>query len=139
MPMYLHPIMGSTTESEYIPGTCNIGPQEISNRYQVGYTGLVLALVLILLVEILDGHRLWRLAIIGPVALSLTGFVQATQRFCLAYGFSGVFSVKGFRQLTKIQDDAFLKQDRKMAIRLVAIVGFGTGIITMLYYLLPGL
>lgn len=129
--------MGNHAATEYIPGTCNIGPQEVSGRYRVGVVGLLLTAVLIGLVEILDVHRLWRLLIAAPVALSLTGFVQAIRRFCFAYGFSGVFSITGLRQLTKIRDDAFLKEDRKTAIRLVAIVVAGTCLITMLYYLLP--
>lgn len=130
--------MGNHEKTEYIPGTCNIGPQEVSGRYRVGFVGLLLTAVLIVLVETLDVHPLWRFSIAAPVAWSLTGFVQAMHRFCFAYGFSGVFSVKGLRQITKIRDDEFLKQDRKMALRLVSIVIIGTGIITILYYLLPG-
>lgn len=135
--MYLCPMIENKIEPDYIPGTCNIGKEEIARRYRIGFIGVFLTIILVVLIELMDVHRLWRLAVIAPVAFSLTGFVQAKQRFCLAYGFSGVFSIKGMRQLTKVRDDTFLKQDRQMAMILVARVAIGTGIITMLYYILP--
>lgn len=137
MTMYLRPTMENAKETDYIPGTCNIGTQEIARRYRIGFIGVFLTVILIIMIEMMEVHRLWRLTVIAPVAFSLTGFVQAKQRFCLAYGFSGVFSVKGMRQLTKVRDHAFLKQDRQMATLLVARVVIGTCLITLLYYLFP--
>ncbi len=122
---------------EYIPGSCNIGAEEIARRYRVGYIGLALSILLILIIEGLDFHKFYRLSLCVPIALSLTGFVQATQRFCFAYGIRGVFSVKGMRDLTSVANAEYLRQDRNMALGIIAKVVFGSILITAIYFLLP--
>ena len=123
---------------EYIPGTCNIGAAEIAKRYRIGYLGLILTAVTILAIEVPDISRNWRLVIFFPMALALTGFFQAFQRFCLRYGFKGVFSVRGMRKLTAVTRTEDLRKDRKMAMILVLRVITGAGLSTIFYYLLPG-
>ena len=126
-----------TAEPEYVPGICNIGVEETRRRYRYAYVGLLLSLLLILFLEGFAMDRLWRLLLCLPVALSLTGFVQATQRFCLRYGLLGVFSVKEMRKRTHVTEESDRQQDRKTAMKIVFKIFMGTILLTLLYYFLP--
>ena len=123
-------------EHEYIPGICNIGRQEIARRYRTAYVGLVLCGILIVLLEAVHVHSSWRLILFFPAVLIFSGFLQARQRFCLAYGWWGVFSVKGYRKTTRVAEPEFLRADRRMAVMLTAKVVAGAILITGCYYLI---
>lgn len=126
-----------TGETEYKPGVCNIGPEEIQRRYRYGYWGVLLCLVLILVIEGFHIERTWRLLLCLPAGVSFTGLLQARQRFCLIYGLRGVFSVKGLRMISKVTGDVFHQQDRHTAITLVVKIATGTVLVTLLYYFMP--
>ena len=130
--------MNSKEIPGYIPGICNIGPEEIARRNRIGYLGMILGLLSALVIELTDLDRLWRLMIAAPAALSLIGFLQARQRFCFNYGFRGVYSLSGMRKLTHIPNDEFLQRDRKTATLLLVKIVIGSILISVFYYLLPG-
>lgn len=129
--------MESKNTEEYIPGTCNIGRAEVANRYRKGYIGLVASIFLIAIIELFQLPPVWRLLLVFPAALAFTGFLQARQKFCLAYGFAGVFGMRGYRKTSRIADPAFLREDRKMAWSLVFKIAMGTIIVVTLYYCIP--
>jgi hypothetical protein len=129
----------------YIPGICNIGPEEIARRYRIGYLGGILCLLSVLVIELTGMDRIWRLVIVAPVGLALIGFLQARQRFCFNYGFRGVYSLacrqaglSGRRQLTTIPNDEFIQKDRWTATVLLVKILLGSLLIAVFYYFLPG-
>jgi hypothetical protein len=119
----------------YVPGNCNIGPAEIKRRYRIGYLGLFLMTVFIVVAEVFHIPHMMKLFLFAPTFYALSGFFQAWQKFCFVYGWKGVFSIIGNRKYSKVTDENRL-QDRSMAIRLVTRITLGSSLITLLYYFL---
>ena len=105
--------------SQYVPGTCNIGPGEISRRRQ----GAVLGAFLYLLgfgFDVLHHYsRTSRLYLFIPALIFSVGWVQSRRKFCLAFGFMGTFNFGKLGQLTKIANPEDLKADRKTALSIL--------------------
>jgi hypothetical protein len=120
-------------EEEYIPGTCNIGKDETRRRVRNGYIGLVVAIAFFLVLEIFDLPRLYRIIILPPVFYSLSGFIQARYRFCYLFGWYGVFSMKGKRQIHRVKEKEALQKDKRTALKIVAVVLVGSLLITGIY------
>jgi hypothetical protein len=104
--------------SDYVAGSCNIGPSEIHRRYQVAIIGVVLYLALWVLV-LSDKPASTRLIAFAPAMLASVGFIQARNRFCFAYGLMGVFNFDKAGDVKKIKDPAALKADRLQALTIV--------------------
>jgi hypothetical protein len=126
-------------EPEYIPGTCNIGRQEVARRYRAMFAGLVISALWVLCIEWWQMHRAWKLTLFFPALLITSGFLQATHKFCLAYGWRGVFSVRGYRKAEKVTDPEFIRADRKMALMLTGQVVLAAVAITLCYYFMKDL
>ena len=122
---------------DYHPGNCNIGDAEIRRRYIIGYTGTALAITLIIAVHVAQLPREARLLLVFPVGIAAAGFVQGLMKFCLAYGFRGVFSTKGLRKLSRVTASTDRKADLKTAAKSVAIITVIAILVTTIYYLLP--
>jgi hypothetical protein len=123
-------------EEQYIPGNCNLGKAEIRRRYRIGYIGLALTILIVLLLFYTDAPRIWRLLIFFPAFYGVSGFIQATKKFCYIYGFRQVFSLEGIKSFTKIKNDDFVKADQRMAMKIVVAVFVMSVVITLLYYIL---
>ena len=76
----------------YIPGTCNIGPDEIALRRRSGHVGLAVTAALAAALLRSDLHPAWRLTLALPAAGAASGYLQARQRFCANFGFRGVYN-----------------------------------------------
>jgi hypothetical protein len=122
---------------KYTSGTCNIGETEVAHRRRIAITGLILCLVAGSIIELTDGSLLWRLAIFPLVVIAFTGFLQARQRFCLAYGLRGFSSITGRKQFVPVTREADLHRDRKASLRLVVQIALWSCVTTLLYYFLP--
>ena len=123
-------------EEQYIPGNCNLGKAEINRRYRIGYIGLVFAILIILILYFADASRIWRLLIFLPVFYGVSGFIQASKKFCYIYGFRQVFSLEGIRSFKKINDQDSIQADRRTAMRIVISVFVTSVVITLLYYIM---
>ncbi len=105
--------------SDYLAGSCNIGPSEIHRRYQVAITGGVLYLILGIFLVVSDQPTSARLITFAPAMLASVGFIQARNRFCFAYGLMGVFNFDSAGDVKKVKDPAALKADRAQALKIV--------------------
>ncbi len=105
--------------SDYLAGSCNIGPSEIHRRYQVAITGGVLYLILGIFLVVSDQPTSARLIAFAPAMLASVGFIQARNRFCFAYGLMGVFNFDSAGDVKKVKDPAALKADRAQALKIV--------------------
>jgi len=105
--------------SDYLAGSCNIGPSEIHRRYQVAITGGVLYLILGIFFVVSDQPTSARLIAFAPAMLASVGFIQARNRFCFAYGLMGVFNFDSAGDVKKVKDPASLKADRAQALKIV--------------------
>src|ERR1700733_10612991 len=87
----------SISESEgdnsgYIPGVCNIGPQEIKRRRDGIFLSLGLLIAVIILLQVLHAGHFWRFIIILPAAYFGVSFQQWYFKFCVKFGLKGVFN-----------------------------------------------
>lgn len=122
--------------SEYIAGACNIGPSEIKRRRQGALIGAVLFAITTLFFVITDAPTTTRILAFIPALLFAVGMIQSRKRFCVAYGFLGVFSLEKLGATTKISINQDLKADRKYAIKLLLQSVATAAILTALVALL---
>jgi hypothetical protein len=105
--------------TDYVAGSCNIGPSEIHRRYQVAITGGVLYSLLAIFLIASDQSTSTRLIAFAPAMLASVGFIQARNRFCFAYGLMGVFNFDTAGNVKKIKDPEALKADRTNALKII--------------------
>jgi hypothetical protein len=114
---------------QYVPGTCNIGSDEIALRRRVGHVGLAVTAALAAALVRSDLHPAWRLTLALPAAGAAAGYLQARQRFCADFGFRGVynFDTRGHEQrVTAAQAQS---EDRRRALQIsAASAGIGLGV-----------
>lgn len=120
--------------NEYLPGTCNLGEDEVQRRFRNGVIGLVAFVALALMIWYFDLSRTIRLSAMIPLFYSVSGFIQAHQRFCYVYGWKGIASLTGLRQWISVKDDTSRQLDRQKTIRLVGIIFLLSLLLTLLYY-----
>lgn len=105
--------------SNYQAGACNIGPSEIKRRRQGALVGAVLYAVTTILFVITDASTSTRLVTFMPALLFAVGMIQSKRRFCVAYGFMGVFSFEKLGNTKKVTVNQDLKADKKYAVKLL--------------------
>jgi hypothetical protein len=105
--------------TDYVAGSCNIGPSEIHRRYQSAILGGVIYLALAIYLITTDTSFTSRLIAFAPAMLASVGYVQAKSRFCFAYGLMGVFNFDKAGDVKKIKDPAALKADRANAAKIL--------------------
>jgi len=101
------------TQTEYVPGVCNIGPAEIARRRRVGWIGLGVTAVLFGVLIAVDAGRWWMLLVFLPATMSASGFLQAHFRFCAGFSRAGVFNFGPIGQTQRVEDQESLAADRK--------------------------
>ncbi|MEN9735422.1 MAG: hypothetical protein RL129_132 [Actinomycetota bacterium] len=122
---------------QYIPGTCNIGKDEVARRKRVAAIGgvaTILGAISIINKYPNPGPRIW---LFLPALVFAIGWIQSKKKFCLAYGFMGVFNFGKSGQMQKA-----ISQDDQAADRTTAFSILGQAIvlafaITGLIYFLP--
>jgi len=123
--------------SEYIPGTCNLGPQEIRSRQVVALFGGALTIISALTLILTDQNKSARFSIFIPAAIFAIGFIQSRSKFCLAYGFAGTFNFGTLGKLSKVSDQADRAADRKTAIKIFAQSALYAALVTAAVIALP--
>ena len=106
--------------SEYIPGVCNIGKAEITSRKRVANFGLFAYILVAVLFIASNSPVAIRLVVFIPALVAAVGFVQARAKFCVAFGFMGVFNFSKMGSSTKVEYADALKADREHAFQLLA-------------------
>ena len=122
--------------SEYLAGACNIGPAEIKRRRQGALIGAILFAFTTLLFVITNAPTSTRLLVFIPALLFTVGIIQSRRKFCVAYGFLGVFSFEKLGATRKITMNQDLKADRKYAIKLLLQSVFAAAVLTTLVALI---
>jgi hypothetical protein len=122
--------------TDYVAGSCNIGPSEIHRRYQVAIIGGVLYTILAIALIATDQESSMRLIAFAPAMLASVGYIQARNRFCFAYGLMGVFNFDTAGDVKKIKDPAALKADRAQALKIVLKSLASAALLTTLVILL---
>ena len=114
---------------QYVPGTCNIGPEEIALRRRAGHVGLAVTAGLAAALLRPGVHPAWRLVLALPAAGAASGYLQARQRFCANYGFRGLynFDTRGHEQA--VASSEAQAEDRRRALQIsAASAAIGAGV-----------
>ena len=115
----------------YQAGACNIGPAEIARRRRSGHIGAALTVGLLAVLLGIDAPPAARLLLAIPAAMAAVGYLQASLRFCAAYGFWGVFNFGELGRRQAVADPASLARDRRRALQ-IALGGMGIGLVVAL-------
>ena len=128
----------SESNSGYLPGVCNIGSREIMRRRAVGIAALVFALI--------SGYTLYaaddltksaRWGVFFPLFVSAIGFIQARNKFCLAYGLAGTFNFGKIGDMERVFDAESKKSDRSKALVILVQSAIIAGVTTAIFVSLP--
>jgi hypothetical protein len=119
---------------QYIPGTCNIGPEEIALRRRAGHVGLAVTAALGAALLRSDLSPAWRLTLALPAAGAASGYLQARRRFCANYGFRGLynFDARGHEQPVAVAGAA--EADRRRSLEITATsaaIGLGVALVAV--------
>jgi hypothetical protein len=117
---------------QYVPGSCNIGPDEIALRRRVGHAGLAVTAALGAALLRSDLHPAWRLTLAVPAAGAASGYLQARQRFCANFGWRGVYNFDRLGQERPVTGDHTQTDDRRRAWKITAAsaaIGVGAALV----------
>ena len=104
----------------YIPGVCNIGPQEKRLRVVAGWIGLIVTVVVAFIFVYIQASTTLRLVIFLPATFSAMGFLQAAFNFCVAFGTRGLFNVANpAGQTAQVTQSDFRKIDQRKAVQII--------------------
>jgi hypothetical protein len=101
----------------YIPGVCNIGPQEIQMRQRAGWLGVIATILIGALLFWLQSPGWTRLVLFFPAFIAASGFIQAQMHFCVAFASRGLFNMdKAVGVTESVEKAEFRKADQKKAV-----------------------
>ena len=124
-------------QADYIPGTCNIGGDELRSRRIVAAVGLILSLSALAIFIATDVSQSARLGIFIPLLVMSIGWVQSRKKFCLAYGFAGTFNFGKLGHLSRVSDPIARAADRRTALMILAQSTLYAAVLTALVVALP--
>jgi hypothetical protein len=116
----------------YQAGACNIGPDEITMRRRMGHVGVVLTAVLLGVLVVIGAPPAWRLLIALPAAGTAITYLQAVNRFCVNFGWRGVFNFGRVGAVETVTDAAARRADRARALRMIltgSVIGLALGVL----------
>jgi hypothetical protein len=128
---------GSRDNAGYVPGVCNIGPEEIARRRRAGHVGALLTVATLAVLLAVDAPPWARLLVAIPAVVSASGYLQAWLRFCAGFGSLGVYNFGRHGESERVEDAEARSRDRARA-RQIGLASLGVGILVgVLAVLLP--
>ena len=121
----------------YIPGSCNIGKNEIRRRQIIGLVGLFFSLSSLIGLISIHAARGARLGIFLPLMVASVGYVQSRSKFCLAYGFAGSFNIGKLGSISRVSDPVDRAADRVTALKILLKSFLLAFIATAVVFVLP--
>lgn len=128
----------SESSGSYVPGVCNIGSREILRRRAVGIAALVFAAISAYTLFVTDDlNKSARWGVFFPLLASAIGFIQARNKFCLAYGLAGTFNFGKIGDMQRVFDAESKKSDRRKAVGILMQSTIIAGVATAIFVSLP--
>lgn len=72
-----------------------------------------------------------------PLFVSAIGFIQARNKFCLAYGLAGTFNFGKMGDMERVFDAESKRTDRKKALAILFQAAIIAGVVTAIFVSLP--
>ncbi len=110
----------ATEPDGYRPGACNIGPEEIDRRRRGAWIAGLATVVFYLGLLAIAAPDLVRFIVAVPAASAAISWLQARERFCVAFGMAGVFNFGPVGELERITDEDARRADRGRVASMVA-------------------
>lgn len=102
-----------TNATQYVPGVCNIGPEEIARRRRGGWIALAFTAAVLVALVWADVSPWWRLVLFLPATAAASGFLQARFRFCSGFSRLGVFNFGSLGETHEVTDEESRAKDRR--------------------------
>lgn len=103
----------------YVPGVCNIGPEEIRRRRASGIAGTAAAVAVLGATVATRVPRPVRAVVAVPAAIGASGFLQAAAHFCSGFGMRGVVNFGPVGDTLSVGDDEARREDRARALAIL--------------------
>ncbi len=129
--------MSQANSPVYIPGSCNLGREEIRRRQLVAILGLVLSVSTFAGLVGSDAPASARWGMFVPLMVFSIGFIQSRRKFCLAYGFMGTFNLGKLGDLSRVQSPEDRRADRKTALSILVQAAGLSLALTFILVILP--
>jgi len=120
------PAAPGAPDAQYVPGVCNIGPDEIARRRRAGHLGALATVGTLLVLLAIGAPPLARLLVALPAAGAAIGYLQAWLKFCAGFGSLGEFNFGPLGGTQRVADPAARARDRARAAQ-IALAGAATG------------
>jgi hypothetical protein len=114
--------------SEYRPGVCNIGPEEIAMRRRSGHVAAAATVSLLSILVATNAPRWTRLFVGLPAAGAASGYLQARAHFCAGFGSRGVYNFGPVGEVQKVTDADDLAADKRTS-RRIALQSGAVGLV----------
>ena len=129
------PISFQDHDSDYRAGACNIGPAEITRRWRFGHVALIFTIVLFALLVVVGAPPPLRFVVAFPAAVAIACYMEAALKFCIGFGWLGVFNFGARGSAQPVADRAARSADRRRSLRLtagLAVICVALGIVAVL-------
>jgi hypothetical protein len=121
----------------YIPGTCNIGKEEVKKRRNGMVFAAVLAIIIVAVLLFTHADKLWRFFIFFPLVSFAVGFQQTIFKFCVGFGLKGIFNFKDLGESITVEEAEMRRLDKAKATKMI-VTGILFGLVlTVLFYFIP--
>lgn len=125
----------SHTTTTYTPGVCNINPHEVSIRRKAGISASIMFVALLVLLLLFAPSPLFRLLLIAPAVLAVSGFLQARNKFCVGLAAAGIEHTQDGSDTARSVSEEQHAADKKRAIRINVqslLIGTAAALATLL-------
>ncbi len=126
-----------TMTNVYQPGVCNIGPAEIRQRRRLGWIGLAVIVVFLVLAFALQFPAPFRLLAALPAGMAATGFLQGAFHFCVRFGTQGLFNFGELGTEEAVHEAEYRKKDQRKAIQIAVLSLLIAVLVAVAAWLIP--
>jgi chromate transport protein ChrA len=110
-----------TSTNIYQPGVCNIGPAEIRQRRRLGWIGLAVTVVFLVLAFAFNFPPPLRLLVALPAGMAATGFLQGAFHFCVRFGTQGLFNFGEIGAEEAVHETEYRTADQRKAVLIIVL------------------
>jgi hypothetical protein len=105
-------------DGQYVPGVCNIGPDEIAARRRAGHAGVVASIGLLAVLLLIDAPPVARWLLVITAGGAAAGYLQSYLRFCAGFGARGTFNFGPLGRVDEVADRDMRRRDRMKAFQI---------------------
>jgi predicted secreted protein len=124
-------------EDNYIPGTCNIGNEQLQKRKKFLIKTVSATLLCIVFLQIFHLDKIWRLFMFVPFTLTIIGAQQVYFKFCYLFGLKGYYGFGEVGKAKTVTDEENIKRDKAKARKMILSSVIIGAILTVIYYFFP--